>query len=76
MYMFYCKISSNVRAWKQEKKTKGNKKSMKTTSTRKQLLFRMCSAKSHFNMSYIDKGLFVIIYETKCNLLMQNVMAY
>lgn len=49
---------------------------MKTTSPRKQLLFRMCSAKSHFNMSYIDKGLFVIIYETKCNLPMQNVMAY
>ena len=34
----------------------------------------MCSAKSH--MSYIDKGLFVIIYETKYNLPMQNVMAY
>ena len=49
---------------------------MNPASTRKQLLFRMCSAKSHFNMLYIDKSLFVIIYETKRNLVMQNVMSY
>ena len=43
LYMFYCKISSSVRALKQENKTK----SMKTTSTIKYLLIRIISAKFH-----------------------------
>ena len=47
LYKFHWKISNNVRVQKRQNKTIENK-SMKTTST--MLLFRMFSAKSHFNI--------------------------
>ena len=47
LYKFHWKISNNVRVQKRQNKTMENK-SMKTTST--MLLFRMFSAKSHFNI--------------------------